>query len=78
MAKTITLHGGPWHGRTTAIEDGRDHIHIVEPINDAVKRVLEEAEGDQEFITVPMREGTYSRVAGRPDDFEWDGWRSHD
>ena len=77
MAQNITLHGGPWHGRTLAIEDGHDHFHIIEPFPTPK---AERAENDGEFFpkNLKTREGTYSRVGTTGYDFEWDGWTSHD
>lgn len=68
VARVINLHGGPYHGQTMALEDGYDHFHVSCP------DLAHAEEGDM----VPIREGMYSKVAGRPNDFEWDGWRSHD
>ena len=31
MAQNVHLNGGPWHDRKIAMEDGRDHFHILEP-----------------------------------------------
>lgn len=80
MAKTIRLHGGPWHGQLVALEDGRDHMHIREAVQDAIDRAINTAapEDGEIFARVPVREGTYSRVFGSPNDFEWDGWVTHD
>ncbi|QKN87748.1 hypothetical protein IXEL_48 [Microbacterium phage Ixel] len=83
MAQTIHLNGGPWHGRVTALEDGRDHFHIIEPVEDVVARELNMPHPEGEFATVTTREGMYSQVHdinSRPikGEFEWDGWRSHD
>lgn len=84
MAYEVFLHGGPWHGRRVAIEDGRDHIHILEALQEAIDRAIQAAPpADQIFATVPVREGTYSQirnVSGQvvPGEFEWDGWVTHD
>lgn len=83
MAQTIHLNGGPWHDRVTAIEDGRDHFHIIEPVEDIIARGIALPHEGDEFATVTTREGMYSQVhqsTGRPlpGEFEWDGWRSHD
>lgn len=78
MAREVRLHGGPWHGRVVAIEEGRDHIHIREAVQEAIDRVLKEAPEDAGFAQVPIREGMYSRVFGMPNEFEWDGWRTHE
>lgn len=65
MAQNIHLNGGPWHDRVVVIEDNRDHLHLL--MNQEQKNGL-----------IAVREGTYSQVQGRPGEFEWDGWRSHD
>lgn len=76
MAQTIHLHGGPWHGQTHALEDGRDHFHVLSPMTPA--EIFKKAKDDGSAISrVPKKEGTYSRV-GSSQDFEWDGWTSHD
>jgi len=62
-ARTVRLHGGPWHSRVTVLPADRDHFHILE---------------FDPSSPVEPREGTYSRVLGHPYDFEWDGWVSHD
>jgi hypothetical protein len=74
MAQTIRLHGGPWHGQLTAVEDGRDHFHIIEALPD-FNRYADSIPTDG---TVPTREGMYSRIHDSKTEFEWDGWRSHD
>jgi len=73
MAQTILLHGGPWHGQTYSIPDGRDHFHILTPI--PPKFLTEE---QAKLAEVQVREGTYSRVHGSHIDFEWNGFTSHD
>jgi hypothetical protein len=80
MAQTAHLHGGPWHGQTVTLEDGRDHFHIIEPVEPLLLK-----ESDTTFTAnLATREGMYSRVRDvrpNPDgvlDYEWDGWRSHD
>lgn len=77
MAHQVRLHGGPWHGRLVAVQDGRDHFHIIEPVQ-GVQSFLEEDDETPPTLEVRVREGMYSRVLHSPDDFEWDGWRSHD
>jgi hypothetical protein len=72
----VLLHGGPWHGRVVAVQEGRDHIHIIEPV--AIIGDFTETDDRDEPIHVETREGMYSQVAMSPGDFEWDGWRSHD
>lgn len=80
MAQTIHLNGGPWHGRTVAVEDGHDHFHIIEPAEEMLGRAIAEAsqDSDETFAVIRTREGMYSQVQGRPGEYEWDGWRSHD
>lgn len=78
MAHTVHLNGGPWHGRATSVPEGRDHFHIIEPVDDAVERAIKASTPEEGFQTLPVREGMYSQVQGRPGEFEWDGWRSHD
>lgn len=74
MAQTVNLHGGPWHGRTTAVQEGRDHFHIIEP-----EEPLASLLTDEDIPTsVKTREGMYSRIHNSKTEFEWDGWRSHD
>lgn len=75
MAVTVHLNGGPWHGRTTAIPEGRDHFHIIEPNVDWSAAITAE---ENTPVALPTRAGTYSAVRGYPGEFEWDGWRSHD
>lgn len=79
----IHLNGGPWHDRETALPEGRDHFHIIEPVEDLIARELTMPHEEGKFETVTTREGMYSQVhevTGRPlrGEFEWDGWRSHD
>lgn len=67
----VTLHGGPQHGGTLTLPEGRTHFHVLgvdhsEPIPVDTQGVME----------VPLRQGMYSRV-GRTNDFEWDGWVGH-
>lgn len=71
MAQTITLHGGPWHGQVRAVEDDRDHFHIL--------GMMEPITGTFELpADMRKREGMYSRIHNSKTEFEWDGWRSHD
>lgn len=81
MAHDVRLHGGPWHGRLVSVEDGRNHFHILSPVIDLsqfdhIKNPANESPLPDSQIKT--REGMYSVVLGSPDDFEWDGWRSHD
>lgn len=71
MAQTVRLHGGPAHGQTRAVQDDRDHFHIIEP------NPLYEL-GVNDDTVLPTREGMYSRIHNSKTEFEWDGWRSHD
>lgn len=70
-AKTVRLHGGPYHGHTIAVPEGNNHFHVVgtQPV----------AYGDDDQKPVGVQEGTYSQVSGpnHQHDFEWDGWVSH-
>lgn len=69
--RTIALHGGPMHGKAVAVPVGQDHIHI----RGLDERVPDIFDPNPELpAQVPTREGTYSQVSGRPNDFEWDGW----
>lgn len=77
MAQTVHLNGGPWHDRTTSVPDGRDHFHIIEPV-DLVGRDIVAPSEDQKVEPLPVWEGMYSQVRGVRGEFEWDGWRSHD
>ncbi|WNO27287.1 hypothetical protein SEA_JEMERALD_48 [Microbacterium phage Jemerald] len=76
-AKTVLLHGGPYHGRYVAVPAENDHFHIREMPQDAFERAMHD-EVDT-FHVVQSREGTYSQVSGpnHHNDFEWDGWVSH-
>lgn len=77
MTHAVRLHGGPWHGRTVAVQDDRDHFHIIEPV--MLPTEFEEPDDDTPVDSqVKVREGMYSQVRASPGDFEWDGWRSHD
>lgn len=80
MAQTIHLNGGPWHDRVVAIEDGLDHVHVMEAVPDAIRRAILDETMQEGFNVVPLKEGTYSRVSGPQyrNEFEWDGWLSHD
>lgn len=70
QARTVALHGGPWHGRAVAVPVGQNHIHIKGLDTSLPPEFDPEALPSQ----VPTREGTYSAVSGQPNDFEWDGW----
>lgn len=69
MAQTIHLNGGPWHDQVVSIPHDRDHFHIIKPSQE---------EGIQPKNNIGIREGTYSQVGGRPGEYEWDGWVTHD
>lgn len=75
MAQKIHLNGGPWHDGTISVPDGKDHFHVVQPL-EWPSNFTEVALGD--FSKVPTRMGMYSQVRGRPGEFEWDGWTSHE
>lgn len=75
MTDVYKLHGGPWHGRTVIVEEGRDHLHILEPVG---IQELGKAEGTLIPDPIRTREGMYSRITRMPGHMEWDGWRSHD
>lgn len=76
-ARTVRLHGGPYHGKAVAIPVGNDHFHIVgwDPVS-LLKGITEDQDNPS---NVETREGTYSQVSGRgnENEFEWDGWVSH-
>ncbi|WNN96075.1 hypothetical protein SEA_SCHIMMELS22_44 [Microbacterium phage Schimmels22] len=79
MYQNVHCNGGPWHDRRVAVENGRDHFHIIEPVADVVAREMtKEHDADEGLQVVHTREGMYSQVRGVPGEFEWDGWRSHD
>ncbi|UVG34614.1 hypothetical protein SEA_CHEETO1_49 [Microbacterium phage Cheeto1] len=74
-SKTVTLHGGPLHGKTMAVPLDWDHFHIAGMPNLAdLYSTMNDETSPLESVT---RQGTYSRVAGSSTDFEWDGWVSH-
>lgn len=84
MGKVVHCNGGPWHDKQVELLEDADHFHIVEPVEEAIKRALAESNPELGgFQRLPVREGTYSQVGGRtgqivPGEFEWDGWVSHD
>jgi len=70
MKQVVTLHGGPWHGRTSTLEDSRsNHFHI----QSVSTKQLDESGAE----SLQARNGMYSRV-GKTEDFEWDGWVDHE
>jgi hypothetical protein len=80
MAHDVLLWGGPWHGQLVAVQDDRDHFHILVPF-----QVGEHELPNGLLIpeTIHTREGMYScvkksRIDGTHEDYEWDGWTSHD
>lgn len=77
MAQNIHLNGGPWHDRIVVLEDGRNHFHIIQPVDEAVAAALV-APPEEGFQVVQTREGIYSQVQGTPGEYEWDGWVTHD
>ena len=77
MARRVRLHGGPGHGSVVAVGDGKTHFHIIQPVPEASLEGRDATE-DTSLEVVPTREGMYSQVRGSQDDFEWDGWRTHE
>jgi hypothetical protein len=76
IMKIVKLHGGPMHGKKIELENGQDHFHVAEPVQ--LPEDFYAGGGPDPAITeVPFREGMYSQVAGCPEDYEWDGWRTH-
>lgn len=73
MKKTVQLHGGPWHGQRIDVPDHADHFHVQQPVFTGLDMLPMD-----EPTQVPVKEGTYSRVLGHPNDFEWDGWVTHE
>ena len=68
MTQRITLHGGPAHGETVALEKD---VNVLE-----VHGVCMNQTDTGEFKRneeIPVKTGQYSRV-GSTSDFEWDGW----
>lgn len=78
MVQNIHLNGGPMHDQRCTLPEGRDHFHIIEPVDDAVERAIKSSSPEEGFQVLPTREGTYSQVRGVRGEFEWDGWVSHD
>jgi len=74
MSRIVQLHGGPWHGQQVSVPSGRDHFHIIMPVLDALTRTPEQP------TPVDTKEGIYSQVghAGWINDFEWDGFVTHE
>lgn len=77
MTRTVNLYGGPLHGKQMTIQSDVDHVHIkglVPQKFDPFK------EFDFNDVGVPTRTGTYSQVRGpgNQDNFEWDGWVTHE
>lgn len=72
MGRVVRLHGGPYHGKQVEIVDNRDHIHVV------VYEKPQLTEQPDSPAPLPSREGMYSQVQYAPNDFEWDGYRTHD
>jgi hypothetical protein len=71
--QTVHLNGGPWHDQVLALEDGRDHLHILGVM--AVVDMFKDPPDEPQVL--PRKEGMYSRVSNTQE-FEWDGWVSHD
>ncbi len=76
-AKTVRLHGGPYHGRTVDIPADHNHFHIVGMNPASLLRGITEDQDNP--ANIETREGTYSQVSGpnNRNEFEWDGWVSH-
>ncbi|WIC89607.1 hypothetical protein SEA_GARDENB_49 [Microbacterium phage GardenB] len=72
MVRHVQLHGGPLHGRQLTIPDDMKCVTIEAP-----PQTLFTTPDHPDNEPIPSREGHYSAVAGRPGDFEWDGWRPH-
>jgi hypothetical protein len=68
--KEVELHGGPWHGRKLVIDPGLRFITVAKP-----SEPLSVMEAKADFKNVHSITGTYSQVANRPYDYEWDGWQ---
>lgn len=73
MAETVTLHGGPWHGRIVTIEQG-SCFTIAGEFHGNLQDMLKDPTNAARYVG--YKEGHYSRV-GNSHDFEWDGWRDH-
>lgn len=71
-SRNVRLHGGPLHGKIMAVPEGVKYIDVQgvkeEPVN---------FDGSAVPQVVPTRTGQYSRVIGKPEDYEWDGWKSN-
>jgi hypothetical protein len=75
MSRIVTLHGGPMHGKKISIEIDQDHFHIAGALE---AEFPQSGDDPQDPVAIPFREGMYSKVFGYPNDFEWDGWRTHE
>lgn len=74
MGQDVKLHGGPWHGQVVTVEDGRYHFHLLAPAEEPMNWLIH----PEDPTPIRKKEGTYSRIAGMPGNFEWDGWVTHD
>lgn len=67
------------HGQYVSVPEGVNHVHIKEGPDVLLQRAIRESQtSTEDFGLVQSRDGMYSAVAQRPNDFEWDGWVSHD
>jgi len=71
MNKSVTLHGGPWHGKQLVISAELDLIKIATLANP--EEVIRPEPGTL-FPEVELRYGTYSSIRYKPGHFEWNGW----
>lgn len=69
--RIVQLHGGPRHGETASVEDGRTEFVIIKP-NEELSSML--ANPSKYGQKVPIRTGRYTQVTGQPGNFEWVGW----
>lgn len=76
MSRHVMLHGGPLHGKEMAVPAGWTCI-AVETFVPPAEDYFNEQPSTPADHTITTKTGHYSQVAGRPDDFEWDGWRPH-
>lgn len=77
-ARTVYLHGGPYHGLEVTIPEGIDYFHIQGHDRESTYRGITE---DQDTpIDIEVLSGTYSQVSGpnNHNNFEWDGWKRDD
>lgn len=70
-AKQVKLYGGPFHGETRIVPPELRVLFVIQPITD-INRLFQE--DVTEPASIETRQGRYSEVSGRRDEFEWDGW----